>query len=108
MRKGDYVETVGIGDVSTWSKIRGTITRKEGKNISVQWDALNSEGVVSPNEIKLVKRKPLFDEWKKKNKFSRLAFLRKRFGLSQKEAKSLYRPNPVFFPFNVKKHFFEL
>lgn len=108
MRKGDYVETVGIGDISTWSKIRGTITRKEGNSISVQWDALNSEGVVSPDEIKLVKRKPLFDEWKKKNKFSRLAFLRKQFDLSQKEARSLYRPNPVFFPFNVKKHFFEL
>lgn len=108
MRKGDYVESVGIGDVSRWSKIRGRITRREGKSISVHWDTLNSEDVVSPDEIKLVKRKPLFDEWKKKNKFSRLAFLRKRFGLSQKEARLLYRPNPVFFPFNVRKHFFEL
>ena len=108
MRKGDYVESVGIGDVSRWSKIRGIITRREGNSISVHWDALDSEATVSPDDIKLVKRKPLFDEWKKKNKFSRLAFLRKRFDLSQKEARTLYKPNPVFFPFNVKKHFFEL
>ena len=108
MRKGDYVETIGIGNISTWTKIRGIIRRREGKSIFVQWDNLESESVVSPNEIKLVKRKPLFDEWKRKNKFSRLAFLRKRFNLSQKEARSLYKPNPGFFPFKVKKHFFEL
>jgi len=108
MRKGNYVETIGIGNVSTWSKIRGIITRKEGNYISVQWDNLESEVIVSPEEIKLVKRKPLFEKWKQLNKFSRIMFLRKNFGLSHTEARSLYQPNPVFFPFNVKKHFFEI
>ena len=108
MRKGNYVETTGIGDVSTWSKIRGIITRKEGDSVSVRWDNLDSEAIVSPDEIKLVKRKPLFDKWKQQNKFSRIAFLRKQFDLSHNEARSLYQANPVFFPFHVKKHFFEI
>lgn len=108
MRKGNYVETIGIGNVSTWTKIRGIITRKEGNSISVKWDNLDSEAIVSPDEIRLVKRKPLFEKWKHGNKFSRLTFLRKKFGLSQNEARLLYQPNPVFFPFRVKKHFFEL
>lgn len=102
------METIGIGNISTWTKIRGIIRRREGNSISVQWDNLKSETVVSSDEIKLVKRKPLFDSWKRKNKFSRLAFLRKQFNLSQKEARLLYKPNPGFFPFKVKKHFFEL
>lgn len=108
MRKGNYVETIGIGNVSTWSKIRGIITRKEGNSVSILWDNLDSEAIVSPDEIKLVKRKPLFDKWKRQNKFSRISFLRKKFGLTYKEARLLYQPNPVFFPFNVKQHFFEI
>jgi len=108
VRKGDYIETVGIGDVSRWSKLRGIIKRREGNSISVQWDTLDSEVIVSPDEIKLVKRKPLFDAWKKKNKFNRIVFLRKQFNLSMKEARLLYKPNPVFFPFKVKRHFFDI
>lgn len=108
MRKGNYIETIGIGNVSTWTKIRGIITRREGNSISVCWDNSDSEAVISPEEIKLVKRKPLFDAWKQKNKFSRIMFLRKKFDLTDTEARSVYRPNPVFFPFNMKRHFFEI
>lgn len=108
MRKGNYVETIGIGNVSTWTKIRGVITRKEGNSVSVLWDNLDSEVIVSPDDIKLVKRKPLFEKWKRSNKFSRVMLLVKKFGLSHIEARSLYKPNPVFFPFNVKRHFFEI
>lgn len=108
MRRGDYVETVGIGNFTTWSKLRGVIIRKEGNSVSIKWDTSDSEVIITPDKIKLVKRTELFELWKKKNKYNRIVFLRKEFNLTQLEARKLYKPNPVSFPFKVKKHFFEL
>ena len=108
LRKGDYVHTTGKGRVVNWSKIYGMITRKEGNHISVKWEGTSFEDDMSPTEIELVIKTPLFERWKKKNKFNRVVFLRKRFNLSHMDALKIYRPNPAKFPINIKEQFFVL
>ena len=108
MRKGDYVHTTGKGRVVNWSKIYGMITQKEGDHVSVKWEGTSFEDDMFPAEIELVTKTPLFERWKKKNKFHRMVFLRKQFNLTQKEVMRLYRPNPALFPIRIKEHFFVL
>lgn len=102
---GDYVKTTGVNMPSTWHTMFGIII-DINEYIVVKWDNTGVEDDKLPEEIRLVPRRNLIDEWEREIKYGRLLILQREFNLSMEEAEIIYNMNPACFPHHMKEKFY--
>lgn len=55
IRKGSRVKTSGLGRTKMWKKFKGTVTRRRGDSIYVDWDGVSFEDEMDIKEVNLLK-----------------------------------------------------
>ena len=54
LRKGDRAETTGLGKTAKWPPCKGTVERREGKDVYIQWDNSFVADQMEEHELRLL------------------------------------------------------
>lgn len=54
IKKESRVTTTGVGRTASWKAIKGTVTKRRGESVFVNWDGTHFEDEMHLGEVKLI------------------------------------------------------